>query len=125
MQRDATKITLWLDNCSAQNKNWSLFCFFVYIINSNEIEAKTIELKYFEPGHTFMSANSFHHQVERSLKKRGKVYDFEDFRNCVQGASSGKTVVAEMEIKHFFDWSDYTSQHKLSRIHHDLTCKKW
>lgn len=29
--RDAENIILWLDNCSAQNKNWGLFTFLVYI----------------------------------------------------------------------------------------------
>lgn len=30
--RDAENITLWLDNCSAQNKNWAICCFFIYIL---------------------------------------------------------------------------------------------
>lgn len=32
--RDQEKITIWLDNCTAQNKNWALFSFFVHIVNS-------------------------------------------------------------------------------------------
>lgn len=35
--RDAEHIVLWLDNCSAQNKNWSLFSFCVYIVNTEEV----------------------------------------------------------------------------------------
>ncbi|CAH0547305.1 unnamed protein product [Brassicogethes aeneus] len=70
LNQDAQKIIFWLDNCSAQNKNWGLFCFFVHMINCNDIAAQQIDLKYFEPGHTFMSADSFDHQVEHSLKKR-------------------------------------------------------
>lgn len=88
---DANTITVWLDNCSAQNKNWALFCYLLYIVNSSEIAANLIEFKYFEPGHTFMSADNFHHQVEKSLKKAGKVYDFHDFCTCVQEANSGST----------------------------------
>lgn len=61
--RDSIKITLWLDNCSSQNKNWTLFSFLVYIINSTEISAEEIIINYFEPGHTFMSCDSFHQQV--------------------------------------------------------------
>jgi hypothetical protein len=78
--RDAENITIWLDNCSAQNKNWALLLFFLRAINSTVITAKKIELKYLVTGHSFMSADSFHHQVEKSLNHNGgKVYDFQDF----------------------------------------------
>jgi hypothetical protein len=87
-RRDQKLITLWLDNCSAQNKNWSLFSYLVYIINSPETSTDVIRLKYFEPGHTFMSADAFHHQVEKSLQARDKVYDFDDYVSCVQASNS-------------------------------------
>lgn len=116
LNRDAQNIIFWLDNCSAQNKNWGLFCFFVHMINCNDISAQKIDLKYFEPGHTFMSADSFHHQVEHSLKKKGKVYDFQDFVDCVENARSGKNVVvAVMELQNFHEWPDCTSQYKLRK----------
>jgi hypothetical protein len=44
-QRDAKLITLWLDNCTGQNKNWALFSYLAYIINSDEIAADEINLK--------------------------------------------------------------------------------
>lgn len=77
--RDKTKITLWLDNyCSGQNKNWALFIFFTYIVSSRhtKVACEEIEVKYFEPGHTFMIADSFHPWAECSLTKSDKVYDF-------------------------------------------------
>ena len=46
--------TIWIDNCGAQNKNWTLFSMLVYIINSTHIETDRIILKYFEPGRTYM-----------------------------------------------------------------------
>ncbi|KAJ8683724.1 hypothetical protein QAD02_019516 [Eretmocerus hayati] len=66
--RDAIKIILWLDNCTAQNKNWCFLTSCVQTVNSEETSIESIELNFFEPGHTFMSAGSFHHQVEKSLK---------------------------------------------------------
>lgn len=48
--RDIKHITLWLDICSAQNKNW-LFCFFIFIINSDKINTEDITLRFFKPGH--------------------------------------------------------------------------
>lgn len=62
-KRDVKEHVMWLDNCSSQNKNWALFSFLVYLINSNVIEATKIQFNYFEPGHTFMSADIFHYQV--------------------------------------------------------------
>lgn len=87
--RDAKHIIIWLDNCSSQNKNWCLFTFLVYVINSSEIAAQEITLCYFQPGHTFMSADSFHHQVENSLRKQKKTYDYPDFVKAVSTANSG------------------------------------
>ncbi|XP_031339601.1 uncharacterized protein LOC116168085 [Photinus pyralis] len=113
--RDVKHITLWLDNCSSQNKNWSLFCFFVFMVNLSEVELQTLQVKYFEAGHTFMAADSFHHQVEKSLKHMGKVYDFKDFSEAVRKASH-KVKVIEMEIENFYDWEDATSQYKLGKI---------
>lgn len=113
--RDSTSITLWLDNCSAQNKNWSFFSFLVYMVNSPDIQAKEIWIKYFEPGHTYMSADSFHHQVELSMKYKGSVCDFKDFCDAVQSSNSGKVTVVEMEIGQFYDWVDHTSQAKIKK----------
>jgi hypothetical protein len=106
---------LWLDNCSAQNKNWSLFSYLVYIINSPETSTDLIRLKHFEPGHTFMSADAFHHQVEKSLQARDKVYDFDDYVSCVQASNSGKVTTKPMQIQDFYDWADCSSTYKLNR----------
>ncbi|KAJ8939102.1 hypothetical protein NQ314_011233 [Rhamnusium bicolor] len=104
--RSAKKINLWLDNCSAQNKNWAFFSFLVFAVNSSEIAAEEITIKYFEPGHSYMSADSFHHQVELSMKHKGSVCDFRDFRDAVQAANSGKVITLEMRPNNFYDWSD-------------------
>ncbi|KAI4831013.1 hypothetical protein KUCAC02_002614 [Chaenocephalus aceratus] len=77
-ERDIKHIVYWVDNCSSQNKNWCLFSSLVSIVNSQTISTEDITLKFFQPGHTFMSADSFHHGVEQEMKSRpgGVVYDF-------------------------------------------------
>lgn len=57
-------------------------------LHSCEIAAETITIKYFEAGHTFMSADSFHHLVEKELKRNPKCYDFQDFVNVVNNSTS-------------------------------------
>lgn len=81
--RDVTRVNLWLDNCSAQNKNWLLYSMLVHLVNSDVINTDEIILYYFEPGHTFMSSDQVHSQVEKEMRKKGKLYDFTDFQECV------------------------------------------
>lgn len=115
-KRDASEMTIWLDNCASQNKNWSLYGFFVYIVNSDEVSLESLEIKYFEPGHTFMSADSFHHQVEQSLKRKGKVLDFADFVECVETSNSSRVQVVNMRVNDFYDYEDFSSKYKLGRL---------
>lgn len=112
--RDTEHVVLWLDNCSAQNKNWCLFCFFVFMVNTNETALKTLEIKYFQSGHTFMAADSFHHQVEKSLQKMAKVHDFRDFVTAVTDASKNVNII-EMDFGRFYNWPDHSSKYKISR----------
>lgn len=115
--RDARHVILRLDNCSSQNKNWTLFTFFVHIVNSAEVSLESLTVKYFEPGHTFMAADSFHHQVERCLKQKGKVYDFKDFSGSVKDTSNNAKVISYvMEIDDFYNWQNGASQHKLNKL---------
>ncbi|KAK4887418.1 hypothetical protein RN001_003689 [Aquatica leii] len=90
--------------------------FLIYIVNSTEIESKEIRLKFFEKGHTFMSADSFHHQVEIALKLKKKVYDFNDFCDGVKTANSSRVLVKEMRIEDFSIWSDLASQTALKKM---------
>jgi len=100
--RDTEKLTIWLDNYSSQNKNWCLLSFLVYIVNSDDICVQEIILNYFQAGHTFMSADSFHHQVELSLKRQKKTYDFEDFAKAVGAANKGNVNLKKMIYSDFF-----------------------
>lgn len=68
-----------------------------------------------------MSADSFHHLVEKSLKNfeynglYGEVHNFNDFKLCVEWAKP-ETVVIEPEINDFFEPKMKYSQHLLSKI---------
>lgn len=115
INRDAKEITFWMDNCSSQNKNWALYCFFIYFINSENTSINSIKLKYLQTGHTFMSADSFHHQVEKSLKQKKKVLDFDDYKNCVQTSNNGRTTCIEMSVNDFLDVKDVSSRFKLNK----------
>ncbi|CAH1115776.1 unnamed protein product [Psylliodes chrysocephalus] len=115
-QRDVNCFVFWLDNCLSQNKNWCLLTFLVRIINSAEISASEIVVNYFEPGHSFMAADSFHHQIELSLKRQGKLYDFDDFVKAVgEYRMKNKPQVKIRNFTDFYLWKDLRSQQKVKR----------
>lgn len=112
-KRDAKHIVLWADNCAAQNKNWALMSFLVNFVNSNITATESITIRYFEPGHTFMSADHIHHQVEMSMDHMKKIYDYDDFIDCVRKSNSRKNYVYVMNASDFYNYNDMASQHKL------------
>ncbi len=65
MLRDYLHVKIWLDNCSAQNKNWNLFSACVEFVNCEEFAITDLELAYLCKGHTFMSADSANHGRHR------------------------------------------------------------
>ena len=79
--RDVFNFIFWADNCSAQNKNWYIFT----LVNAQDMPTlNSIILKYFERGHTFISADSYHHSVEKSMKAMKNVYDYGDFVKALE-----------------------------------------
>uniref|UniRef100_A0A6P7FTT9 Uncharacterized protein LOC114333931 n=1 Tax=Diabrotica virgifera virgifera TaxID=50390 RepID=A0A6P7FTT9_DIAVI len=63
-----SKLTFWVNNCSAQNKNWTLYLFIICFVNS-EWGPNEITFKYFEPGHSFMAADTVHGRISSQMKK--------------------------------------------------------
>ena len=81
--RDYPRWVVWLDNCSGQNKCWTLYTTLIRLLNSENVNLERITLKYFTAGHTFMSANNVHRGVEREMKKMDKLCDFADFEKML------------------------------------------
>lgn len=117
-ERDCKHIIYWVDNCSAQNKNWCLLSSLVSLVNSNLVATKDVTLKFFEPGHTFMSADSVHHGMEQEMRRRpgGVVYDFEDFVSVVKNSNSKKMEVMELKNEAIRDWVNGHSMAKLKKM---------
>ncbi|KAK6179795.1 hypothetical protein SNE40_012072 [Patella caerulea] len=105
-------IVIWVDNCTAQNNNWTFFSCLVSTNNSEDIDAETIQMKYLEAGHTFMLADSVHHQIECELKKYGDVRDWIEF---MQVCKNAKCDVIEMKHSNFHDFIDASRRPKLTK----------
>ena len=84
----------------AQNKNWTLLLA-ISEINAPESHVESIKFKYFEKGHTFMAADSFHHQVEEAIKQQKYLYNFNDFVSAVKG---------KVDVMLQVDFFDYTKE---------------
>ena len=109
--RDVQKFVFWADNCSAQNKNWYIFTALVHEVNREIGSLNSVTIKYFEPGHTFMSADSFHHQIEQGMRTKKRVDNFEDFVSIVN--SKGKSIV--MKFDDFYHIPKGVSQAKYAQ----------
>ena len=109
--RDTKDFIFWLNNCSAQNKNWYLYTALLNGVNLEGGYASSATLKYFEPDHTFMPADNFHHQVEQRTCQKKKVEDFQDFLDAV--SSCGHSLV--MKCNDFFDFPKGVSQANCTR----------
>lgn len=117
-ERDIRHVIYWVDNCSAQNKNWCLFSSLLTLVNSETISAEDVTLKFFEPGHTFMSADSFHHGVEQEMRHRpgGVVFDFDDFLSVVANSNSRKVEVVKLKNDNIRAWMDGHSAAKTKKM---------
>ena len=101
--RDADTFIFWLDNCSAQNKNWTLYSMLLMLVNSTRESPSEITLKYLVPGHTHMLADSVHGQIEKRLRRTGDTYDLNDLID-VMDLSGKHNKVFPLQINHFRDW---------------------
>jgi hypothetical protein len=104
-------IVLWLDNCSAQNKNWTFFTMLVQAIHFFNFES--ITLKFFEPGHTFMAADSVHAAIEKQMKKKKSIWDFQDFANVVATSNIVKIQIVPLAHSDFLNFQDGTATKNL------------
>ena len=106
-------IILWLDNCSAQNKNWILFSMLVRA--ANHFSFPSITLKFFEPGHTFMAADSVHAGIEKQMKKQKEIFDFPDYVSLVERSNSKGNKAIPMCHSDFKSFEDESSAKQLKR----------
>ena len=68
--RGLPHMVIWADNCTAQNKNWTMYSSLAAFVGEETVPTlQTATIKYFEAGHMFMSADSFHARCEEAMKK--------------------------------------------------------
>lgn len=93
LQDTTQHVIFWADNCTSQNKNWILFTACITFVNE-EWGPETITFKYFEPGHSFMKADSIHGQIGKKWKQATEILDFEDLENLIRSSNKKNHIVS-------------------------------
>ncbi|XP_043223237.1 uncharacterized protein LOC122382234 [Amphibalanus amphitrite] len=88
--RDTKQFTIFCDNCSSQNKCWVVLSVLLHAVQSSDLAVQQITLKYLTTGHTAMSADADHQVINKSIKRKKSIEDFNDFVETV--ASTGLRV---------------------------------
>jgi hypothetical protein len=102
-------VTTYSDTCGGQNRNQFVASAMLYIVNKTNIE--TVDMKYMEPGHTYLEADSMHSTIERARKHK-KVYTTEEWGVLIQ-MSRNKPKPYNVKIQKFYDIFDLTSLGKV------------
>ena len=86
-------VIFWVDNCSGQNKNWTLFTSIAWCTNQ-EWGPQKVTVKYLERGHTFMRADSVHGNIGSKMRKCQEICTFDEFVElCGKAGQKVKPVV--------------------------------
>lgn len=112
-ERDAIDFIFWCDNCTGQNKNWILFTALVCILNSNHNSVESVTIKYLTKGHTHMSADGVHGNIETKIRKVRNIYDYDDLKNTIKASRQNLDIVDQ---KKFRQW---TSKKRATNIKSD------
>ncbi|KAB0790600.1 hypothetical protein PPYR_14994 [Photinus pyralis] len=86
LQNETKHLIFWCDNCTSQNKNWTLFTACITFVNQ-DWGPESITFKYFEPGHSFMKADSIHGQIGKKWSKSKEILDMEDLEKLMKSAN--------------------------------------
>ena len=85
-KRDIQEFIMYTDNCNSQNKNWTFFSALPLIVNNPETGTEVITIKYFEAGHTFMSADGIHGNITKALNSKSCLGDMKDYVDTINGS---------------------------------------
>ena len=111
--RDKRIVTLYVDNCSAQQKSWVFATVMITFVQQPDNATEKVTIKYLESGHTAMSADASHQVVQKKLARARNIDDYQDFVGLVE--ESGMRVM-QMTETDFFEFEDGISRSKLTLL---------
>lgn len=93
LDAETKHVIFWADNCTAQNKNWTIFTACLTFVNENW-GPESITFKYFEPGPSFMKADSVHGQIGKKWNKTLEILDLEDLERLIKSSNKHNHVIS-------------------------------
>lgn len=112
VEKPQTKeVRLWSDNCSGQNKNKLLLCYYVWASRKYGFQ---ITQRYMTKGHTVNEADCVHSVIEKRARHR-EFFCPKDYFELIRFAKLTRPFysVVEMDKNHFFDYRPLLQMAKL------------
>jgi hypothetical protein len=100
--KNINNFLFWADNCVAQNKNWTLFYALLHIVHKLDW-VHTIEIRFFEPGHTYMRPDAVHGHISRAMAKNESILTFPELCTIIQNTYSNIKLMVMHEAD-FLAW---------------------
>ncbi len=72
------------DNCGSQQKSWLFLTSLILIVNEPEFRPKSIEIDYYEIGHSFQAADSVHSNITTKMKEFDDVYTYNHLASIIK-----------------------------------------
>jgi hypothetical protein len=109
------EIVFWADNCSSQNKNWTLFYSLLRLLHAASRplgSVRAIQINWVVRGHTHNLCDQLHSSISKNLNRnfRTGVYThpelLEVMRTCQKPHKNHtpKVIAKEMEFSEFYNW---------------------
>jgi len=80
-----------------------LYTMFTKLVNSTRGTPSEIVVKYLVAGHTHMDADTIHGHIEKCMKRKRDIYDFDDLVDVMKN-SNRRNEVHTLVSQHFRDW---------------------
>ena len=82
---EADKVTVWLNNCCYQNKNYLHAA-----VTNGYVQFDEVEFKYFVAGHSMMAADSYHRRIEGEFKEMQVVFNIRDITDACKSTDKNR-----------------------------------
>ncbi|CAG9773484.1 unnamed protein product [Ceutorhynchus assimilis] len=84
--REYDHIILYSDSCTGQNRNIKLALTLLKLVQNNNMNVNTLDLKFLVSGHSFLPNDADFGVVEKASRKHSQIHGPEDWIDIVKGA---------------------------------------
>ena len=124
--QDVTRLFIFSDNCSGQNKNFTLLIFYLSLIHSSRF--KEITQIYFVAGHTYMAADRDFALIEKNMRNHSYVFTPDEHKEIIKNTKKSSETpfhVVDMkqdDFKDFHSLKQYVTRRNPSRFRFSDAC---